>query len=35
MFERRQIVCGFFEVVVPELERWVREKSDDVLIAPI
>jgi hypothetical protein len=35
MFERRQIVRGFFEVVVPKLERWVRAKPDDVLIAPI
>jgi hypothetical protein len=34
-FERRQIVRGFFEVVVPKLERWVRAKPDDVLIAPI
>ena len=34
-FERRQIVRGFFEVVVPKLERWARAKPDDMLIAPI
>ena len=35
MAERRRIVRGLFEIVVPKLERWARATADDVLITPI
>lgn len=35
MAERRQIVRGLFEIIVPKLERWVRARPEDVVIKPI